>query len=411
MIRTVIVVGTGLIGTSVALAARRAGVTVYLSDRDLAAARVAEALGAGVAQPPRHPVDLAVLAVPPAHVGPVLRDAQAAGLALSYTDVASVKGEPERMALSLAPDPAAYVGGHPMAGRERSGPMAATADLFAGRAWVLTPSARTGRVTTERATSLATLCGAVPVLLSSRAHDEAVALTSHLPHLMASLTAARICDGPAETSRLAGQGLRDVTRIAAGAPALWADIVRSNAPAIAAVLRGVQADLSRLVPAVEALAHVTNLHRFSAAGGNQPDGPDRAAAERTVLDLLERGTAGVSRTRAVAAGPTGVRFRVALRRRPGELARLLTAAAAFGVAADAVTAELGAGGELIVRCTVSDQMADLAQAGLLSSGWDIEPEEPGDRHSDSAPSLVRANVELSNAVVNSASSQLGPGAG
>src|SRR3712207_558199 len=95
VICAIIRIGTGLIGTSVALAARRAGVTVFLSDLNPAAARVAEALGAGVAQEPRQPVDLAVLAVPPAAIGPVLREAQAGGLASSYTDVAGVKGEPE----------------------------------------------------------------------------------------------------------------------------------------------------------------------------------------------------------------------------------------------------------------------------------------------------------------------------
>jgi prephenate dehydrogenase len=297
VIRAIIVIGTGLIGTSVALAARRAGVTVFLSDRDPAAAGVAEALGAGVAQRPRQPVDLAVLAVPPRAVGPVLCAAQADGLASSYTDVCSVKGEPERIALRLAPDPAAYVGGHPMAGRERSGPLAATADLFAGRAWVLTPSARTDQATTERAKSLAVLCGGVPVLLSSRLHDDVVALTSHVPHLVASLMAARLCDGPDEAARLAGQGLRDVTRIAAGDPALWADIVRANAAGVAGVLRGLHADLSRLVEAVEALT--------------RPDPADRAYGERVVVDLLERGTAGVARTWQAAAtdsdgsGPAG----------------------------------------------------------------------------------------------------------
>src|SRR4051794_31287854 len=103
MIRSIAVVGTGLIGTSVALAARRRGVTAFLADRDDAVARAAEALGAGRAEPPPGRVDLAVLAVPPGHVGAVLAAAQAGGLAASYTDVASVKGEPERAALRGAP--------------------------------------------------------------------------------------------------------------------------------------------------------------------------------------------------------------------------------------------------------------------------------------------------------------------
>lgn len=133
MVRTMAVVGTGLIGTSVALAARLRGVTVFLSDRDPLAARTAAALGAGLAEEPVGPVDLAVLAVPPSMVGGVLARAQRRFLARSYTDVASVKSLPVRMVLSQAPDPARFVGGHPMAGRERSGPLAARADLFHGR--------------------------------------------------------------------------------------------------------------------------------------------------------------------------------------------------------------------------------------------------------------------------------------
>src|SRR6266511_4023690 len=134
------VIGTGLIGTSVAIAARRRGVSVFLSDGNRSAVRTAVALGAGVAQRPAEPVDLAVLAVPPNQVGTLLVELQGSGLARCYTDVASVKAEPERMALTCAPNPSCYIGGHPLAGRERSGPLAARADLFRGRPWALTPS-------------------------------------------------------------------------------------------------------------------------------------------------------------------------------------------------------------------------------------------------------------------------------
>ncbi len=357
--RSLLVIGTGLVGTSAALAARRAGVTVFLADRDVTAARVAEALGAGLAEPPREPVDLALVAVPPAQVGPVLRDAQVRGAARSYTDVAGTKGEPERAVLRLAPDPAAYVGGHPMAGRERSGPLAATADLFTGRTWVLTPSGRTGAAALASATALAEICGAVPVRLGSGAHDDLVALTSHVPHLMASLTAARLREGPAGTEALVGQGVRDVTRIAAGEPALWADIVRSNAPAVAAVLRDVQDDLTRLLAAVEVLA------------GAELDGQEGAC--RTVTDLLERGAAGAVRPRP-AESLTGIQ--AVLKREPGALRRLLTAAAPYGVTADRAGAMLGPDGELVVDLAVPDADAAAAVAALDADGWDVSRAQP-----------------------------------
>ncbi len=281
-----------------ALAARGQGVTLFLADRDPSVARTAEALGAGVARAPKRRVDLAVVAVPPGQVAAVLADAQARGLAGCYTDVASVKGEPERAALRSAPDPSCYVGGHPMAGREKSGPEAARADLFHGRPWALTPSAVTTQVALDHGVELARLCGAVPLIMSSEEHDEAVALTSHVPHLVASLMAARLADAPGEVYRLAGQGLRDVTRIAGGNSLLWSDILRANAPAIARVVRDLRADVCRLESALDGLA-------AAAERGSAVD-------LRSIVELLDRGVAGVTRLSAPApeAGAADRRIRV-----------------------------------------------------------------------------------------------------
>jgi prephenate dehydrogenase len=283
------VVGTGLIGTSVALAVSLRGVTVYLSDRDESAARTAAALGAGVLDTPAEPVDLAVLAVPPSQIGAVFAEQRSRGLALSYTDVASVKSGPERQVLSGDPDPSCYIGGHPMAGRERSGPLAARADLFQGRPWVLTPSRLTARSTFDRALELIGSCGAVPVVMRSGTHDETVALTSHVPHVMASLMAARLLDGPAETVQLVGQGLRDVTRIAGGDSQLWSDILESNAAAVARVLKDLHQDLSRLLAALDDLAAPGCLSRTQSMGA--------------MVDLLDRGIAGLDQIPAKPGSP------------------------------------------------------------------------------------------------------------
>ncbi|MER5252490.1 MULTISPECIES: prephenate dehydrogenase [unclassified Streptomyces] len=280
-LRTLAVVGTGLIGTSVALAARLRGVTVYLSDRDESAVRAAAVLGAGRPELPAAPVDLAVLAVPPSQIAPVLAELQARGLALSYTDVASVKAHAEREILDTAPDPSRYIGGHPLAGRERSGPLAARAELFRDRPWVLTPTRLTSRAAFGRALDLIALCGAVPRVMRARAHDDAVALTSHAPHLVASLMAARLGDGPAEAAHLAGQGLRDTTRIARGDSRLWSDIVESNAAAVADILTRLQEDLASIVAALYDLADPER--------GRELSGKSR----HTLVDLLDRGAAGV----------------------------------------------------------------------------------------------------------------------
>ncbi|GAA2133744.1 prephenate dehydrogenase [Kitasatospora kazusensis] len=280
-LRSVAVVGTGLIGTSVALALTAQGVTTYLLDQDPAVARTAEALGAGIAGRPDRPVDLAVLAVPPSRIVEALAQQQAAGLAHSFTDVASVKLPPQRAAVAAGCDLGRYVGGHPMAGRERSGPLAATADLFHGRTWVLTPSVRTGPRTLHLATELIRLCGAELVTMSADLHDRTVALTSHTPHVLASLMAGRLTRPEAGQLRLSGQGLRDVTRVALGDPQLWTDILRSNAGAVASELREVADDLAVAVAALEWL-----------------DDPDPAQQRRGAAELhtiLASGVAGRSR--------------------------------------------------------------------------------------------------------------------
>ncbi|MGW1492028.1 prephenate dehydrogenase [Streptomyces sp. NPDC002402] len=260
------VVGTGLIGTSIALALRVRGVTPFLLDQNPDAAHTAAGLGAGVVGVPRTPVDLAILAVPPQHVAATLREHQLRRLAHDFTDVASVKVRPLQEAAELGCDVTRYVGGHPMAGREQSGPLAAQGDLFHGRPWVLTPHATVREQTVGRARELAELCGAEPVVMEHAEHDRAVALTSHAPHVVASLLATRLLHGDESQLRLAGQGLRDVTRIAGGDAELWTDILASNAHAVAEVLAEFALDLHDVVDALRDLGTCAPArHRTSRA--------------------------------------------------------------------------------------------------------------------------------------------------
>ena len=135
------------------------------------------------------------------------------------TDIGSVKVRPLRE-VAAADDEGVrrYVGSHPMAGSERSGPVAASADLFDGRAWAVTPHERADPSAIAAVQWLVATCQAVLVRMSPEEHDAAVARMSHLPHVLAALTAARLVDAPRDQLSLAGQGLRDVTRIAAGDP-------------------------------------------------------------------------------------------------------------------------------------------------------------------------------------------------
>ncbi|GGO23533.1 prephenate dehydrogenase [Microbispora bryophytorum] len=363
--RTMAVVGTGLIGTSVGLAVSRHGVMVHLLDQDETAARTAAALGAGVAGAPAERVDLAVIAVPPSRVGAVLAEQQLRGLAHAYTDVASVKSAPARDVLRTISDPVTFVGGHPLAGRERSGPLAARADLFEDRSWVLTPTQATSQPALNRVLEMVALCGAIPVVMEDQAHDAAVALTSHAPHVVASLMAARLQAGPEEAFRLAGQGLRDVTRIAAGDPRLWRDILQANAAAVARVLRALNDDLSAVLAALDDLAAAEPVREGHSV--------------MRIEDLLRRGIAGLDRIhgRRTGTGPGQVRLRVALGERPGELALLVARLAEFGVGLDDVAATASPDrGALFAEFGLSAIRAEAAQRALTEEGWAAERLHP-----------------------------------
>jgi prephenate dehydrogenase len=357
---SVVVIGTGLIGTSVALALREHGARVWLSDRDRAAAELAEHMGAGTVLPddgpPGGPAAIAVLAVPPAAVAPQLAAAQARGLARCYTDVASVKELPLDQARELGCDLASYVPGHPLSGRERSGPAAARADLFLGRPWVLCPGELTDPAALAAATGLATACGGQVVALDAAEHDRWVALVSHAPHLVAVSMAARLEQAPPGALGLAGQGLRDVTRVAGSDPGLWMQILAANARPAAAVLGQVGQELLAAAAALEGIAE-----------GDE-------GAIKHLADLLDRGGAGVAQIPGKRGGPAPdyAIVQVVIPDRPGELARLFEAAGQAGVNIEDVGIEHSPGLPVgVAELTVAPEAVAPLTAALAAGGWPV----------------------------------------
>ncbi|MHB8341440.1 MAG: prephenate dehydrogenase, partial [Mycobacteriales bacterium] len=230
------IVGTGLLGASLALALQRAGVKVLLYDLDPEALALACRLtgaiswtpGVALEDPGGSPPDVIAVCVPPAHAGTELFRVSSLYPDATITDVTSVKTMPLLEAETLGADLTRLVGGHPMAGRERGGPASARADLFQGRPWALCPGGRTepGRLGAIQAMALAT--GAVPVTLSAVDHDQAVARLSHLPQLLASALAASLSGMPDNLLALAGPGVADMTRLAASPPDLWGEVIPRN---------------------------------------------------------------------------------------------------------------------------------------------------------------------------------------
>ena len=216
-----LIVGTGLIGASIGCALTAAGYRVHLQDRQSSHARVAAGggrdrrgtgPGRGRPGPGRRP----------ARRDRRSRGGEPRGLpGATVTDVGSVKAGVLDTLWRRSVDLRRYVGSHPMAGSQHSGPMTARADLFADRAWVVTPHRRSDPASVQLVTAAARACRARPLIMDVDEHDAAVARVSHLPHLMSVLMAGHLTTVPETDLVLAGQGLRDVTRVAASDPSLW----------------------------------------------------------------------------------------------------------------------------------------------------------------------------------------------
>jgi len=346
---TVEIVGVGLVGASIALACRRAGLDVVLSDPSEEHLRTASGLGAGRVRGPEDRPQLVVVAVPPSLLGQCIAEALVATAPYGavVTDVGSIKSAPLAAVAHLR-GVERYVGSHPMAGSERSGPLAASASLFDGRPWAITPHPSSSAVAVSLVGQLAHLCGAVAVQMSPDEHDRAVARTSHVPHLLASLAAGRLADAPQRHLALSGQGVRDVTRVAAGDPSLYGQILAGNAEAVLSLLSEVREQLDVVIGAVGS--------------------GDRDALEQ----VLSRGVLGTTMIPGKHGGPVaaiGAVF-VSVPDHAGELARLFADAGEIGVNIEDVRIDHDPGRPVgLVELAVAEERVAHLVESLESRGW------------------------------------------
>ena len=348
----VLVIGSGLIGASVGLGLRRLGVDVVLEDSDPESLRVAASRGAGRAGRPEGDPDLVIVAVPPASAATVISAALRMYVTSTVSDVVSVKARLQLEVERTGVDLSRFVPGHPLAGREVSGAAAATADLFADRVWALCPSQFTDPDRLELVRAVVTALGAVAVVTTPESHDVAVALTSHTPQVVSSLVAAGLAPLEEADVRLSGQGLRDVTRLASSDPDLWTEILTSNAGPVAASLDGL-------------------IWRLGQVRDGLRQGGSGAAAVR---EALVAGNAGASKVPG-KHGASAVAYAVVpvvIVDQPGELGRLVTAAAATGVNLEDVRIDHAAGRPTgLVELSVRVASAPTLKDGLRREGWEV----------------------------------------
>jgi prephenate dehydrogenase len=344
------IIGTGLVGTSVGLAAARAGVAsvaAYDADPDRlrqASTRAALAARSSVADAVRD-AQLVVAAVPVGSAVATVREVLAAAPDdVTVTDVASTK-----RALADSVDDPRFVPGHPVAGGETSGPDRATAELFDGATWFLTPAASTDGACVETVERFVAALGARPLRRDAAAHDRLLALTSHLPHALANAL-MHVAAGEPGALESAGASFREMTRVAGANSAVWADIFIENGDLIAAAVASLRAELESLEGALA--------------------GADRDALERSIAGAQEGRNELLRHAYRAEAGQLH-RIRIRVPDRPGVLARITQILGAASVNIEDfelrhVSPEYGG---VLVILVMGAETAELARTLLRSEGY------------------------------------------
>jgi len=353
LIGPVRVVGAGLLGTSIGLGLTARGLDVILADASPTNLSLAIDYGAGRAAAAGDAPQLIVVCVPPDVTADIVaRELEAFPDAI-VTDVASVKLAPLTELRERGADVSRYIGSHPLAGRERGGPLAGRADLFIGRPWVV---AAHDAISYQRATAIDDLIldlGATLVEMSPEDHDNAVALVSHVPQVVSTLMARRLTDAPGSALNLAGGGVRDVTRVAASDPELWVQILGANPAPVRQILLALRDDLDRFI---DALAD-----------------PAAPGARRQVAEEIAGGNAGVARL----PGKHGQDRRysvitVMVDDTPGQLARLFNEIGEVGVNLEDLRLEHSPGAQIgLAEISILPEAVSRLTTELAARGWRI----------------------------------------
>jgi prephenate dehydrogenase len=358
-LRRAVVVGTGLIGGSIGLALRARGWEVSGVDRDPSRLKRALEMGVVSREGFDREAEVVFVATPAAVVAEAALDALSrCGPSAVVTDVAGVK----RPVTEAVKDPR-FIGGHPMAGSEQEGVEGADGELFVGATWVLTPTEETDPVAYTKLRALLVELGADVVALSPERHDALVAVVSHLPHLVAaslSRLAASQATDEAALLRLAAGGFRDMTRVAAGHPAIWPDVCVANAEEILSNLdrlSGLLEEIRKLIVAEDK----AGIYRWL----------DEARAARRSLPSR------------IPLPSELAEFRVPIADRPGALAQLTTLAGSLDIniydleIAHSAEGEKGVAILVVDGARASELRSALAAVGLGSTYRPLEEERSG----------------------------------
>jgi prephenate dehydrogenase len=265
-------------------------------------------------------------------------------------DVGSVKNEVVLQVKAFSGLSTRFLPTHPMAGREIGGASSARADLFQGRSWILTPEDDCAPESKSLVLELIKHLGATPIELSALDHDAAVAKISHLPQIAASLLAKQLSGTPPEWMELAGQGLRDTTRIAGSDESLWKEIIYSNRAEISELLISLQNDLTQMIAALDDPAKIAEL----------------IAAGRDGKAMIPGKHGGKAREYSYLP--------IVIDDKPGQLGAIFNECAAMQVNVEDLNIEHSPGQlSALITLSLSAHDAEKLSAHLTSIGWNVHP--------------------------------------
>ena len=346
------IIGSGLLGTSIGLALTNLGVDVSLEDSSPAVLSLAIDFGAGRSLNADDNVAIVIVCVPPDVAAETISLAIQRFPEAVVTDVASVKSSILNDVRNSGSELSHYVGSHPMAGREKGGALSGRPDLFVGRPWVITVEKDTTATAVNTVEQLALDLGATPIRMSAQEHDHAVALISHAPQVISTLLAARLAAADDSDLALAGQGVRDTTRIAASDPKLWLQILSANAEELLPVLKDFEADLESVIHSLEQVDSAGSLAKLGKA--------------------LEAGNQGIARLpgKHGSRNTSYAQVVVMIDDKPGELARLLTEVGLAGLNIEDLKLDHATGAQVgLVELAVLPAIEGKLVETLKSNGW------------------------------------------
>lgn len=343
------IVGCGLIGTSIALRLNERGIPLILSDASEKNLLLAQDLiKANAGQESSVSPEIVIVATPPDAIFEVLQEQFFNYPHSTFIDVSGIKSKLLIQVEGISALAESFASVHPMAGREISGPESARADLFESRAWIISHSQKSNPLAIQLAEDLGSLMGAAIYRLDAKTHDSVIASISHLPQILSSaLGVSLIGEDPANLN-LAGQGLRDVSRLADSDPDLWSSLLAGNAEEL----------LPKLALVINRLS---DLGRALTTGDNE-----------AIRNFLMSGKEGRNRI----PGKHGTAKRdytfvpIVIDDKPGGLARIFNECAAIEVNIEDLTMEHSPGQAVgLITLALSENDAIKLQKHLVSKGW------------------------------------------